>query len=92
MVLESSVSEIIVTFAIRTKKPFYKSRPSGLLLVTSILAIAFSVILTYTALGAELFKFVEMPWEVLAMIAGILLTYFATAEAAKHYYYKAFRS
>jgi len=90
--LESSVSEIIVTFAIRTKKPFYKSRPSGLLLVTSILAIAFSVILTYTALGAELFKFVEMPWEVLAMIAGILLTYFATAEAAKHYYYKAFRS
>jgi len=83
MVLESSVSEIIVTFAIRTKKPFYKSRPSGLLLVTSILAIAFSVILTYTALGAELFKFVEMPWEVLAMIAGILLTYFANSRSRK---------
>jgi len=81
--LESSVSEIIVTFAIRTKKPFYKSRPSGLLLVTSILAIAFSVILTYTALGAELFKFVEMPWEVLAMIAGILLTYFANSRSRK---------
>jgi Mg2+-importing ATPase len=86
--LESSISEIIVTFAIRTKMPFYKSRPSSLLLVTSALTVIGAIALTYSEFGAEYFKFVDMPYGVLAIIAGILLCYFATAEIAKHYFYK----
>ncbi|MFZ2456326.1 MAG: magnesium-translocating P-type ATPase [Candidatus Altiarchaeia archaeon] len=90
--LESSLSEIIVTFAIRTKLPFYKSRPSSLLLGTSVLTVAGAIALTYSAFGAEYFKFVQMPAGVLAIITGILLCYFASAEIAKHYYYKRFKA
>ena len=90
--LESSISEIIVTFAIRTKIPFYKSKPSSLLLWTSVLTIVGATALTYTEFGAEYFKFVEMPIDVLAVIAGILVSYLATAELAKHYFYKRFKA
>jgi Mg2+-importing ATPase len=72
--------------------PFYKSRPSGLLLITSVLIIAGATALTYSGFGAEYFKFVQMPLGVLAIIAGILLCYFASAEIAKHYFYKRFKA
>lgn len=90
--LESLVSEVVITFAIRTKLPFYKSRPSRLLLGTSVFALAVAIALIYTEYGRELFKFVEMPSEVLAVIAVIVLAYFAVAEAAKHYFYRRFES
>jgi len=90
--LESSLSAIMVTFANRTKEPFYKSRPSSLLLWTSVLVAIGATALTYSEFGAEYFKFVNMPIDVLAVIAGILVSYFATAELAKHFFYKRFKS
>ena len=90
--LESSLSAIMVTFANRTKEPFYKSRPSSLLLWTSVLVAIGATALTYSEFGAEYFKFVDMPIDVLAVIAGILVSYFATAELAKHFFYKRFKS
>lgn len=86
--VESSISEIIVTFAIRTKRAFYKSRPSNLLIVTSILAIFATIAITYTSMGAIFFEFIPMPIGILALIAEIILAYFVTAEVGKIYFFK----
>jgi Mg2+-importing ATPase len=86
----SALSEIIITFAIRSRRPFYKSRPSKLLLVLSILTIIFTVGITYTGIGNVLFEFVALPPAILLFIAALLILYFAAAEIAKHFVFKKF--
>ncbi|MCX6799191.1 MAG: cation transporting ATPase C-terminal domain-containing protein, partial [Candidatus Diapherotrites archaeon] len=85
--VESALSEIIVTFAIRTKRPFFKSRPSKFLLLSSLQTIFVTVGITYLAFGAQFFEFVPMPLDVLLFIGVILAAYFATAEIAKRRFF-----
>ncbi|MDD5162872.1 MAG: magnesium-translocating P-type ATPase [Candidatus ainarchaeum sp.] len=86
----SALSEIIITFAIRSRRPFYKSRPSKLLFVSSIITIIATVGITYTWIGNVLFEFVALPLTILLFIAALLVLYFAAAETAKHFLFKKF--
>jgi Mg2+-importing ATPase len=88
--IESAVSEIIIVFAIRTRMSFLKSRPSGWLIFTSIASILLIYGITYTAIGGKFFEFVTLPVDVFALIGGVLVMYFATAEIAKRYFFKRF--
>lgn len=88
--VESALSEIIVVFAIRSKRSFFRSMPSKWLIVSSVLTIAFTVAITYTFIGQALFEFVAMPFFILAFIGGVLLTYFISAELAKRWYFRKF--
>jgi Mg2+-importing ATPase len=88
--LESILSEIIVMFAIRTKKPFFASRPSKWLILSSVIVIMAAVGITFTDFGAKYFQFTTLPGEILAFIAAILLLYLITAEVAKNYFFKKF--
>ncbi|MEM2293491.1 MAG: magnesium-translocating P-type ATPase [Nitrososphaerota archaeon] len=86
--IESLTSQILVIFVIRTKKsPFWKSKPSRLLLLSSIAIITFALILPYTPLGA-IFKFVKLPTTFFVALAAILGTYMALAEIIKSWLYK----
>jgi P-type Mg2+ transporter len=85
--VESSISEIIVTFSIRTRHPFFQSKPGKLLLWSSLIIILGVIGFTYTALGGTLFEFVQMPWQVVGVIASVLVLYFATAEIAKRIFF-----
>lgn len=80
--LESLLSEILITFSIRTQLPFYRSRPSLLLVATSLFisAVAFGII--YSSAGA-LFEFTPLGAGPLALILGIIVLYFALVEATK---------
>jgi len=86
--VESALSEIVIVFAIRTTKPFFKSRPSTLLIVSSILSALVVILITYTLFGNILFEFVGMPLSILAFIGAILLTYFITVEIVKRHFFK----
>ena len=88
--VESALSEIIVVFAIRSKRSFFRSMPSKWLIVSSILTGVFTVAITYTMIGQALFEFAAMPFYILAFIGGVLLTYFICAELAKRWYFKKF--
>jgi Mg2+-importing ATPase len=88
--LLSLLSEIIITFSIRTRLPFFKSMPSKWLIISSVLTIAVSVLIIYTEIGKELFFFVPLSISVLMIIFGLLLAYFAAAEILKHIFYKRF--
>jgi Mg2+-importing ATPase len=85
--IESVMSEILVTFSIRTKRRFYKSRPSRLLTVTSILVASIALILVYSPFGV-LFEFVQPPLWFLALIFGVVACYFLIVEAVKHLFFK----
>lgn len=87
--LESVLSEIVVTFAIRTHRSFYKSRPSNLLLITSIVSIPLTLGLIYSPL-ARYFSFTPLPLWFLGVIFGIVIAYFAIAEAVKKHFNRKF--
>ena len=88
--IESTLSEIVITFAIRSKLPFYKSKPSSILLGMSLAAIVITIGFTYTAFGNNFFQFVQTPPLILLFIFGILAAYFITAEIAKRILFKKF--
>ncbi len=85
--LESVLSEIFITFAIRTKGNFWKSKPSKLLIYSSIAATILTIGLIYSPI-AFLFKFEQLTIPILTAIGIILLAYFSLAETAKKRFYK----
>ena len=86
--LESVLSEIIVTFSIRTRVFFFKSMPSKLLLVTSAFICLIVAMLINSRFGNRFFEFVRMPLSLVVFILLILVAYFITVEIAKRYFFK----
>jgi len=86
--LESVLSEIIVTFSIRTRVFFFKSMPSKLLLVTSAFICLIVAMIINSRFGNRFFEFVRMPLSVVVLISLILVAYFITVEIAKRYFFK----
>lgn len=86
--LESSLSEIFVTFIIRTKLPFYRSMPSRLLITSSLFVAIFCVIIVSLPVIGNYFEFVPPSPEQLAIAGGIVLGYCLVTEAVKHFFFK----
>lgn len=85
--IESTMSEILVTFPIRTKKRFYASKPGKILILTSIVFGLLTVLLPYSQFN-KLFEFHPPDPNILILIACILVLYFAVAESVKQFFYK----
>ncbi len=86
--IESLCSQILVVFVIRTRRtPFWKSKPSKYLVLSSIIIIAFALIVPFTPLGA-VFKFVAPPPMFYALLAALLVSYVLVAEGVKALFYK----
>jgi Mg2+-importing ATPase len=84
--IESVLHEILVTFSIRTRRRFYKSRPSNPLIVASAIFAAVTLIVVYSPVGL-FFEFVIPPLWFLALISGILASYFFLVEGLKHIFF-----
>lgn len=87
--VESALSEVLVTFSIRTKKPFYKSRPGKLLSWISAGIVLTLGAFVFTPIGS-FFEFVTLDMFILGFILMIVTTYFVTAELAKKHFFKKF--
>jgi Mg2+-importing ATPase len=86
--IESLSSQTLIIFVIRTKKsPFWRSRPSRLLLLSSIAIITFALMLPYTPLG-EIFRFAKPPLTFFIALAAILGAYMGLAEVVKSWFYR----
>jgi Mg2+-importing ATPase len=90
--VESACSEMVVTFAIRSRAPFYRSLPSLWLVAISFFGIATAFALPRTVPGQRLFELVPLPAEVLGLVGGILFVYFLAAEALKVLFFRGGRS
>ena len=84
--VESLVTELAIVLIVRTRKAFWKSRPSALLswltLATALLAVA----IPYLP-GAAWFGFVPLPAKTMAGLAAITLAYLAASEAIKSWFF-----
>lgn len=81
--IESTLSEIVVTFAIRTPRRFYESKPSRILIFSSVVFGLFTILLPFSQVGS-FFEFYPLPSILLTTVLGILLLYFIVVETAKH--------
>ena len=75
--IESLCSQVLVVFVIRTRRtPFWKSKPSKYLVMSSIAIVAFALLLPFTPIG-PLFSFVQPPLLFYAALALLLGAYLA---------------
>jgi len=86
--VESVLTEIAVTFAIRTRKPFLKSHPSRWLVLMSIVAGISAILLPLTLFGQHFFSFVTLPIKVILLIGALVLAYLISAELLKRHFFK----
>jgi P-type Mg2+ transporter len=85
--VESVVSASLVVLVVRTRGPFWRSRPSVALAVSTLLVICATVALPYTPLGG-LFGFAPLPGSFLGLMALIVLVYVGSAELLKRMFYR----
>jgi Mg2+-importing ATPase len=87
--VESLCTQTLVIFAIRTRKaPFFKSRPSKTLLISSLAVVAVAIFLPFTPLGVRAFQFVPLPPEFFLFLAAFVTAYFVMVESLKTLFYK----
>ncbi len=85
--LESVLTELLILLVIRTRRPFFKSRPSRYLLVATLVVAGVTVILPYSPLNG-LLGFTPLPPAILLILGGITVLYIATSELAKKVFYQ----
>ncbi len=85
--VESLATQTLIIFAIRTRRvPFFRSRPSALLAITSITVVAIGVVLTISPLAHTL-GFTPLPWQFFAVLGAFVVSYLILVELAKMMFY-----
>lgn len=87
--IESVLSAGLVVFAVRTRLPFLRSKPSKVMLGMTLAVGAVTLILPYTPL-AVLLGFTPLSLGYLLAILAIVAAYFISAEFAKRWFYHKF--
>lgn len=85
--IESVLSAGLVVFAVRTRLPFMRSKPSRLMMAMTAIVILVALILPYSPV-AHLLGFVPLPPQLLLIIFGIVALYIVAAELTKHWFYR----
>ncbi|WP_411728256.1 magnesium-translocating P-type ATPase [Methyloglobulus sp.] len=85
--VESVVSAAMIVFVVRSSKPFLKSRPGNYLVMATISIVAITIALPYTSI-APLIGFEPLPLYLMGLLGGIVVLYIASAELAKHVFYR----
>jgi Mg2+-importing ATPase len=89
--IESVVSASLIVLIMRTRRPFFKSRPSPYLLAATIFVVGATLIFPVTPLG-RIFGFTNIPFLFFVMLGFIVLLYIITAEIAKVLFYRKIKS
>ena len=84
--LESLLTELVIALVVRTRRPFFRSRPGNLLLITTGLVIAIALALPYLPFSS-IFGFVPLPAPLLLGMIGLTLAYVFAVEVAKKSFY-----
>ncbi len=84
--IESLLTELVVALVVRTRRPFYQSKPGKWLLISTVAVAAVTLVLPYLPIaGAP--GFVPLPIPVMLMLVGITGLYVVSVELAKKVFY-----
>ena len=84
--IESLLTELIVTLILRTRRPFFKSRPGTMLLLSSAVVTVLALFIPYLPF-AGLLGFVPLPAGAMALLIAITGLYVLMNEVAKTFFY-----
>jgi Mg2+-importing ATPase len=85
----SLMTEVVLIYSVRTRKWFFQGiRPSGLVIISSILTILAAGILPFVFIGQHFFHFVPPTIGMLAWMVFLVVVYFIATELVKHWYYR----
>jgi Mg2+-importing ATPase len=84
--VESLLTELAVALVVRTRRPFFRSRPGAVLLVTTLVLIPAACAIPYLP-HAGVLGFVPLPAGLLGTLAGITVCYVAATELLKRRFY-----
>jgi Mg2+-importing ATPase len=85
--IESVVSASLVVLVIRSRGPFFKSRPSRYLLITTLAIVGVTFLIPFTPLGG-IFGLTHPRVSFLLFMVIIVALYIVAAEVAKRVFYK----
>jgi Mg2+-importing ATPase len=85
--VESVITELTVLLVLRTRRPFYRSRPGRGLLISSIAIGVLTLWLPYSPL-ADVLGFTAISATLLVTLMGITMLYVVAAEMTKRVFYK----
>jgi Mg2+-importing ATPase len=85
--LESVISAAVVVLVVRTRRPFFRSRPGRALALATAAVVAATLVLPLTPLAGP-FELVRLPATFFAALLGVVVLYVLAAEAAKHFFYR----
>ncbi len=84
--IESLITELVIALVVRTRHLFFRSRPGKLLLVSSLIFIAITLILPYLPF-ISVFGFIPLPAPLMLAMLALTMLYVLTTELAKKYFY-----
>ena len=85
--IESICTELLILFVVRTHKSLLKSVPGKLLIILSAAALIITLVLPISPFAKDL-GFVVPPFQLTAIIIGILALYVITADMIKVFFFK----
>jgi Mg2+-importing ATPase len=84
--IESLLTELVIALVVRTRRPFFRSRPGAVLLWSTVLLIAVTVAIPFAPYSSRL-GFVPVPGILLVSLSVITLGYVVVTEIVKHTFY-----
>jgi len=84
--VESLLTELVIALVVRTRRPFYRSRPGHLLLITTCVVMVVALLLPYLPFS-PIFGFVPLPAPLMLGMVALTLTYVFAVEMAKTFFY-----
>ncbi|HTY24947.1 MAG TPA: magnesium-translocating P-type ATPase [Desulfomonilaceae bacterium] len=84
--VESVVSASLIVLVIRSRKPFFTSRPGKYLLIATLLVVVITLLLPTSPI-AGLLDFQPLPFSFLLILAVIVVVYILSAELVKKFFY-----
>jgi P-type Mg2+ transporter len=85
--LESVISASMIVLVIRSRKPFFRSRPGKYLLIATLTIAVVTLIFPFTPLG-QIFGFSPLTLTTYLLLLLIVAIYIVSAEIAKRIFYK----
>ncbi len=85
--VENVFTASLIVLVIRTRRAFWRSRPSTYLVLATAAVVVITLVLPYTPKLGPLLGLKPIPAAFLVALIGIQVFYIAAAEVAKHFFY-----
>jgi Mg2+-importing ATPase len=85
--IESITTQVLVVFAIRTRRRFFRSRPHGFLVAMALGVVAVAVVLPLLSVGG-VFGFVAPPPTFFVYLISATAAYLVLVEITKNFFYR----